>query len=71
MEEKGVRVINQQYHNSEEPFNDAVGHMKNHQGLSARSGGKLPRPIRIIGYILFSGLGIIFIFAMIVSLMYN
>lgn len=45
----------------QKPFNDAMEHLNKIEGYPVSRGGKLPLPIKVIGYILLAG--IIFIIA--------
>ncbi|KAB8138067.1 hypothetical protein F9U64_06365 [Gracilibacillus oryzae] len=56
-------------YDSEKPINDATDHLRQHQGLPAKRGGKLPVPIKVLGFILFGVFGIISIIGVIVSLL--
>ena len=39
--------------NENKPFNDAIAHKQNIEGFPKTSGGRLPSPIKVIGYFLF------------------
>jgi len=39
----------------EKPFNDAMDHLNKIEGYPVSRGGKLPLPIKIIGYFLLAG----------------
>lgn len=41
---------------SEKPFNDAMEHLNKIEGYPVSRGGKLPLPIKIIGYFLLAGI---------------
>ena len=56
----------------EEPFNDAMKHQQNIEGSPVPNGrGKLPLPIKIIGFFLLTGIVLIIIFGIIGSLFMN
>ncbi|WP_202925686.1 hypothetical protein [Virgibacillus sp. MSP4-1] len=38
------------------PFNDAIDHMRRVEGAPVGRGGRLPKPIKFIGYFLFGGM---------------
>lgn len=50
----------------EKPFNDAMEHLNKIEGYPVSRGGKLPLPIKIIGYFLLAG--VLFI---VVGMLYN
>ncbi len=39
----------------EQPFNDAMEHLNKIEGYPVSRGGKLPLPIKVIGYFLLAG----------------
>lgn len=39
----------------EKPFNDAMDHLNKIEGYPVSRGGKLPLPIKVIGYFLLAG----------------
>lgn len=45
-------------HNEEpdKPFNDAMEHINKIEGFPINKGGRLPLPIRLIGYFMFGGI---------------
>lgn len=45
----------------QKPFNDAMEHLNKIEGYPVSRGGKLPLPIKVIGYVLLAG--VLFIIA--------
>ncbi|WP_058306099.1 hypothetical protein [Gracilibacillus massiliensis] len=56
------------HQNQNKPFNDVIDHMEKHTGGTFKTGGRLPRPIKIIGYILFGSLLVMFIIGVSLSM---
>ncbi|SFL44321.1 hypothetical protein SAMN04487943_101577 [Gracilibacillus orientalis] len=52
------------------PFNDVMKHKQNIEGAPTNKGGRLPLPIKIIGYFLFGGMILMGILAMIANSMF-
>jgi len=42
--------------NENKPFNDAIAHKQKIEGFPKTRGGRLPLPIKLIGYLLFGSL---------------
>ncbi len=55
-------------HHNNKPFNDVIDHMEKHTGGTYQNSGKLPLPIKIIGYVLFGSLAVMFIIGLLLSL---
>ncbi|SHG61291.1 hypothetical protein [Ornithinibacillus halophilus] len=55
----------------DKPFNDAMDHMHNIQGYPISKRGKLPLPIKIVGYFLFGGMFLMIIIALIANFIVN
>jgi len=53
------------------PFNDVMDHMQNIEGHPTTRGGKLPLPIKIIGYFIYVSLGIMLLGALFGNLIFN
>lgn len=53
------------------PMNDVMDHMQKVEGTQVGRGGKLPRPIKWLGYILFGSLFVIILFGWVASLFIN
>ena len=51
-----------------EPFNDAMDHLNKIEGYPIRKGGKLPLPLKIIGYFMFGGMIIMLVFGVVLSI---
>ena len=51
-----------------EPFNDAMDHLNKIEGYPIRKGGKLPLPLKIIGYFMFGGMIIMLVFGLVLSI---
>lgn len=56
---------------SDEPFNDAMEHMNHIEGYPINKGGKLPLPIKIIGFCLFGGIIMMLLFGVIANFIFN
>ncbi|WP_431801088.1 hypothetical protein [Halobacillus andaensis] len=54
-----------------EPFNDAVEHQQKVEGQLKSSEGKLPLPIRLIGYFLFGGIPLMLLFGLLGNFLFN
>ncbi|WP_413363754.1 hypothetical protein [Lysinibacillus sp. 3P01SB] len=52
----------------DKPFNDAMDHLNKIEGYPIRKGGKLPLPIKIIGYFMFGGIIITLFLGLILSI---
>lgn len=52
----------------EKPFNDAMEHLNKIEGYPIRKVGKLPLPLKIIGYFMFGGIIIILVLGLILSI---
>lgn len=53
--------------NENKPFNDAIAHKQNIEGFPKTRGGRLPLPIKLIGYFLFGS----FILMLLIGLVGN
>ena len=51
-----------------EPFNDAMDHLNKIEGYPIGKGGKLPLPLKIIGYFMFGGMIIMLVFGVVLSI---
>ncbi len=49
------------------PCNDVIDHMEKHTGGTYSKSGKLPLPIKIIGYLLIGSLAVMFIIGLLLS----
>ncbi|UOQ85059.1 hypothetical protein [Gracilibacillus salinarum] len=54
-------------HQQNKPFNDVIDHMQQTEGAPVNRGGRLPKPIKIIGYLLFGGFFALFLLGMILG----
>ncbi|MGP4038534.1 hypothetical protein ACTWP4_01300 [Gracilibacillus sp. D59] len=52
------------------PFNDVMEHKQNIEGAPTHKGGRLPLPIKIIGYFLFGGMILMGIMAMVANFIF-
>ncbi|WP_194842038.1 hypothetical protein [Gracilibacillus salitolerans] len=52
------------------PFNDVMEHKQNIEGAPINKGGRLPLPIKIIGYFLFGGMMMMMILGMIANFIF-
>lgn len=52
----------------DKPFNDAMEHLNKMEGFPISKGGKLPQPIKIIGYFLFGGMILIILLGVFVTI---
>lgn len=50
----------------EQPFNDAMEHLNKIEGYPVSRGGKLPLPIKVIGYFLLAG-----VLFLVVAMLFN
>ncbi|GGD14083.1 hypothetical protein [Pontibacillus salipaludis] len=53
------------------PFNDAIAHKQDIEGFPKTRGGRLPLPIKLIGYFLVGGMIIMFLFGFIGNFFFN
>ncbi|MBA2174176.1 hypothetical protein H0266_04585 [Halobacillus locisalis] len=49
------------------PMNDVMDHMKKVEGVQMGRGGKLPKPIKWIGYILFGSFFLVMLLGLLIS----
>ncbi|KGP91274.1 hypothetical protein N780_08785 [Pontibacillus chungwhensis BH030062] len=61
--------MNHENHNK--PFNDAIAHKQDIEGFPKTRGGKLPLPIKLIGYFLVGGVILMFLFGLIGNFLIN
>ena len=54
-----------------EPFNDAIDHQQKIEGYPKPSEGKLPLPIRLIGYFLFGGIILMILVGLLGNVLFN
>ncbi|WP_101845603.1 hypothetical protein [Halobacillus sp. Marseille-P3879] len=55
----------------DQPFNDAVEHQQKVEGQLKPTEGKLPLPIRLIGYFLFGGIALMLLFGLLGNFLFN
>lgn len=53
------------------PFNDAMEHQHKVEGFPINKSGRLPLPIRLIGYFMFGGIILMTIFALLGNFIFN
>lgn len=60
-------------HNEEpdKPINDAMEHQHKVEGFPVSKGGKLPLPIRLIGYFMFGGIILMILFGLFANFFFN
>ncbi|MBN8210130.1 hypothetical protein JI666_15355 [Bacillus sp. NTK071] len=57
--------------NQNKPFNDAIAHKQNIEGFPKSRGGKLPYPIKLIGFFLFGSFVLMFIIGLVGNFLSN
>ncbi|KHE73186.1 hypothetical protein LD39_00495 [Halobacillus sp. BBL2006] len=57
--------------NHNKPFNDAIAHKQNIEGYPKNSGGKLPLPIKLIGYFLFGSFILMILIGLVGNFLFN
>ncbi|MGP4063228.1 hypothetical protein [Halobacillus sp. H74] len=57
--------------NQHKPFNDAIAHKQNIEGYPKASGGKLPLPIKLIGYFLFGSFFLMILIGVVGNFLFN
>ncbi|ASF40677.1 hypothetical protein CEH05_16560 [Halobacillus halophilus] len=55
----------------DEPFNDTADHQQNIEGYPKPSDGRLPLPIRLIGYFLFGGILLMVLAGLLGNVLFN
>lgn len=60
-------------HNEEpnKPFNDAMEHKNKIEGFTINKGGRLPLPIRLIGYFMFGGIILMILIGLFANIFLN
>jgi len=56
---------------SDKPFNDAMEHQHKIEGFPINKGGKLPLPIRLIGYFMIGGIILMMLFGLFANFIFN
>ncbi|RWZ58548.1 hypothetical protein EQV77_06165 [Halobacillus fulvus] len=56
---------------SHKPFNDVIAHKQNIEGYPKGRGGKLPLPIKIIGYVLFGSFFLMMLIGVVGNILFN
>ncbi|TGB02916.1 hypothetical protein [Halobacillus salinus] len=57
--------------NQNKPFNDVIAHQQNIEGYPKTRGGRLPKPIKFIGYFLFGTFALLMLFGFIANILLN
>ncbi|MFK3960021.1 hypothetical protein [Guptibacillus hwajinpoensis] len=57
--------------NENKPFNDAIAHKQNIEGYPKTRGGKLPLPIKVIGFFLFGSLVIMLLIGLVGQFLFD
>ncbi|WP_371018909.1 hypothetical protein [Pseudalkalibacillus sp. JSM 102089] len=57
--------------NENKPFNDAIAHKQNIEGLPKTRGGRLPLPIKLIGYFLFGSFILMLLIGLVGNFLYD
>ncbi|MFC0522826.1 hypothetical protein ACFFGV_04380 [Pontibacillus salicampi] len=55
----------------DKPFNDVVDHQQKIEGYPQPSKGKLPLPIRLIGYVLYGGIVLMILFGLLGNILFS
>ncbi|WP_085994175.1 hypothetical protein [Oceanobacillus senegalensis] len=55
----------------DKPFNDAMEHQHKVEGFPTNQGGRLPLPIRLIGYFIFGGIILMILLGFFGNILFN